>query len=54
MMSFLSLDLLLGKGEENDNEKKWEVLKIIYLATSQNGMSDSQLARSIQPESSCI
>jgi len=42
------------KGEEDDNEKKWEVLKIIYLATSQNGMSDSQLALSIQAESCCI
>jgi len=37
-----------GQGEEDDNEKKWEVLRNILLASSQNWMSDSQLARSTQ------
>jgi len=30
-----------GKGEEDDNEKKWEVSRNIELASSQNGMSGS-------------
>ena len=42
---------MLWKDEEDDHQKKWEVLKIISSATSQNGMSDSQLAPSIQAES---
>ena len=46
--------MLLWNGEEDDHEKKWEVLKIIQSATSQNGMSDSQLAPSIQAESGCV
>jgi len=37
-----------GQGEADDNEKKWEVLRNIYLASSQNGMSGSQLAHSTQ------
>jgi len=40
-----------GIGEEDDNEKMWEVLRITNLASSQNGISTSQPARSTQDES---
>ena len=40
--------MLLQKSEEDDHENKWDVLKIILLATSQNGRNDSLLARSTQ------
>jgi len=42
-----------GKGEK-DNNKKWKVLRNIYLATSHKGINDSQLARSTQDISCCI
>jgi hypothetical protein len=44
---FWNHDLLLWKGEDDDHhEEKWDVLKIIELATGQNRMSESQLAPS--------
>jgi hypothetical protein len=43
--------MLMWKGEEDDRGKAWEVLKIHHGATSQTGMSDIQLAPSIQAES---
>jgi len=44
----------LWNGEEDDHEKKWEVLKIIQLATIQNETSDRQLGPSNQAESDCV
>jgi len=41
-------------GTEADNEKKWEVLRIIQSASGQNGTSNSQLACSTHDESCCI
>ena len=39
--------------EEEDNEKKWEVLRNILSASSQNGMHNSQHAGSTQDEFCC-
>jgi len=41
-------------GEGNNNKKKWEVLRIINLASSQNGISNSQLAPSTQEKTCCL
>jgi len=38
---------------EDDNEK-WNVLRNILYATSDNGMNDSQLARSTEVLSCCV
>jgi len=43
-----------GKGVEDDNEKKWEVLRTISYSLSPNGMRNSQLPRSTHDESCCI
>jgi len=40
-------------GEEDDTKKKWEVLRIIYLGSSHNGISNIQLAQSTEDESGC-
>jgi len=40
--------------EEDDNEKKWEVLCHILLASSQHGVNNSQLAHSTHDESCCV
>ena len=40
-----------GKDEEDDNEKMWDVLRNLQVASSQNGISNSQLAHSTQDES---
>ena len=40
-----------GIGEEDDNEKKWDVLRNIESASSQNGIRNSQLVHSTQDES---
>jgi hypothetical protein len=45
--------LELWKGEEDDNKKKWEVLRNILVRSSQNRTKNSQLAHSIQDESNC-
>ena len=42
------------KGEEDDDEKKWEVPKNILAASSQNQISDSQLAQSTGNETCYI
>jgi len=42
-----------GDGEEDDDKKKWEVRRNKLLASTQNGMSDSQPARSTQDETYC-
>jgi len=39
---------------EDDKEMKWEVLRNIDLASSQNGMRNSQLAHVTQDESWCV
>jgi len=38
----ISMICWCGIGEEHDNEKKWEVLTTIYLASCQNRISSSQ------------
>ena len=38
-------------GEDDDNEKKWEVVRNTYFATSQKEISNSQVARFTQVES---
>jgi len=43
-----------GKGEEDDNERKCEVLRNRKLAWSRDGMYTRQLARSEQDESCCV
>jgi len=43
-----------GIGEEDDNEKKWEVLRIIHLASGENGRSSRQHVHYTQDESCCI
>jgi len=43
-----------GKGEKDDNEKKWEVLANKLFASSRNRMSDSQLPYSTQVEAFCL
>jgi hypothetical protein len=40
-----------GIGEEDDNERKWEALRTIYLASCQNGINSSQHDRYAQNES---
>ena len=40
-----------GIGKDDYNEKKWEVLMNTVLASSHNGMTNSQLAPSAQNES---
>jgi hypothetical protein len=40
--------------EEDDNEKKWEVLRNIYLTTSQNEINNCQAPCFTQVESCCI
>jgi len=45
---------LCGKGEEDDTQKKWEVLRNIYLASSQNRLTDRQLGRSTHDECACV
>jgi len=40
--------------EEEDNQKKWEGLRNIYLGSSQNGMRHSQLPRSTRAECCCV
>jgi len=41
-----------GIGEHDDNEKKWEVLRKKYIASTQNGIINSQIARSTH-DASC-
>jgi len=41
-------------GEEDDNEKKWEVLRNIYVTTSQNEICNCQVAPFTQVESCCV
>ena len=43
-----------GIGEEDDNEKKWEVLRMVYLATCQNGIISCQQVLYTQDESCCV
>jgi len=43
-----------GIGEEDDNEKKWEVLRVISLASCQNGIRSSQHVTYTQDESYCV
>jgi len=43
-----------GKGEEDDNKKKSGVLSTIWLASSQNRMSDCQLAHCTQDKAYCV
>ena len=40
-----------GTGEEDDNERKWEALRTILLASCQNGISSTQHDRYTQDES---
>jgi len=40
-----------GIGEEDDNERKWEALRTIWLASCQNGICSSQHDRYAQDES---
>jgi hypothetical protein len=42
-----------GLGEEDDNENKWEVLRNIWMASSQNGISNNQFTHSTQAELCC-
>jgi len=49
----VAMSCLCGIGEEDDNKKKWEVLRNMYLASSQNVISNSQLVGSTQDESYC-
>jgi len=41
-------------GEEDDNKKKWEVLRNIYFATSQNEISNRHVAGFTQVTSCCV
>jgi hypothetical protein len=41
-------------GEEDDKENKWEVLRNIYFATSQNEISNCQVARFTGVKSGCV
>jgi len=41
-------------GEEDDNEKKWQVLRNIYFATSHNEITNSQVARFTHVKSCCV
>ena len=41
-------------GEEDDNKKKWKVLRNIYFTTSQNEISNCQVARFTQVKSCCV
>jgi len=43
-----------GIGEEDDNKKKWEVLRTIQLASCQNGKRSSQHVRYTQDKSCCV
>jgi hypothetical protein len=43
-----------GIEKEDDNEKKWEVLRNIQLASYHNGICSSQLVCSTRDESCCI
>ena len=43
-----------GIGEEDDNEKKWEVLRIIQLASCQIGIISCEHVRYTQDEFSCV
>jgi hypothetical protein len=43
-----------GIGEEDDNEKKWEVLRNIWLATMQKGIRSSQVICYTQVDCCCI
>jgi len=43
-----------GIWEEDDNKKKWEVLRTIYLASCQDGISSSQDVPDTQDESYCV
>jgi len=43
-----------GIEEEDDNDKKWEVLRDIQFASCQNGISSSQVVRYTQDESCCV
>jgi len=40
-----------GIGEEDDNERRWEALRTILLASCQNGINNSQHDRYAQDES---
>ena len=51
---FWSHDVMMWKGEQDDIKKKWEVLRNIYLATSQNGMTDCKMVQLIQDESRSV
>jgi hypothetical protein len=43
-----------GIEEEDDNEKKWEVLRIIQSTSCQNGIISCQHVRYTQDESCCV
>jgi len=49
--AFWAMLCCCGKGEEVDTEKKWNISRDILSASTQYGMSDSQLACSTQEES---
>jgi hypothetical protein len=44
----------VGSYEEDDNKKKWDVLRNIFLALNQHGMHNSELAHAKQDKSYCI
>jgi len=50
----VAMNCWYGKAEEDHNDKKWEVLRTVYLSSSQNRMSNSQLALSTPDESYCV
>ena len=50
---FVSVIHWCGIGEEDDNEKKWEVLRIILLGSCQNGIISCQHLCYTQDESWC-
>jgi hypothetical protein len=43
-----------GIGEKDDNKKKWEVLRTIWLASCQNRISSSHDVPYTQDESCCV
>jgi len=48
------MECCCGKGEQEENIQKWDILRKLYLASSENGMSISQHARLSQDEPNCV
>ena len=51
---FVDMICCCGIGEEDDNEKKWEVLRNMMLTSSYNGIHNRQCASSTHDECCCV